>query len=93
MTIQVNIHEAKTRLSELLKAVEQGEDVIIARAGKPVAQILNVQREKSTGKRKLGWLKNERTMAPLSKEEWLAVDRELDTEILDMFGRADEAAR
>ncbi|MBX3170223.1 MAG: type II toxin-antitoxin system prevent-host-death family antitoxin [Candidatus Eremiobacteraeota bacterium] len=51
MTI-VNVHEAKTRLSELLEKVEQGEDVIIARAGKPVAR-LQVYR---TGPRKPGFL-------------------------------------
>jgi len=33
----VNIHEAKTHLSRLLEAVEHGEDVIIARAGQPIA--------------------------------------------------------
>ena len=32
----VNIHAAKTSLSSLLEAVERGEEVIIARAGKPV---------------------------------------------------------
>jgi prevent-host-death family protein len=36
----VNVHEAKTRLSELLKKVEAGEEVIIARAGKPVARLV-----------------------------------------------------
>jgi antitoxin (DNA-binding transcriptional repressor) of toxin-antitoxin stability system len=33
----VNTHEAKTQLSRLLERVEAGEEVIIARAGKPVA--------------------------------------------------------
>jgi len=38
--IQVNTHEAKTRLSALLAAVEdQGETVVICRNGKPVAEI------------------------------------------------------
>lgn len=37
--LQVNVHEAKSRLSELLALVEQGEEVIIARAGKPVAML------------------------------------------------------
>ena len=36
----VNIHEAKTRLSELLRRVEAGEEIVIARAGKPVARLL-----------------------------------------------------
>jgi prevent-host-death family protein len=38
--IKVNMHEAKTRLSELVKAVEEhGETVILQRHGKPVAEI------------------------------------------------------
>ena len=36
----VNIHEAKTQLSKLLADVEAGEDVVLARAGKPVARIV-----------------------------------------------------
>lgn len=36
--MQVNVHEAKTRLSRLLELVEQGEPVTIARHGKPVAR-------------------------------------------------------
>jgi antitoxin (DNA-binding transcriptional repressor) of toxin-antitoxin stability system len=35
----VNIHEAKTHLSRLIEAVERGEEVVIARAGKPVATL------------------------------------------------------
>ena len=36
----VNVHEAKTRLSEILKKVEAGEEIVIARAGKPVARLV-----------------------------------------------------
>jgi antitoxin (DNA-binding transcriptional repressor) of toxin-antitoxin stability system len=35
----VNVHEAKTTLSSLLAAVERGEEVVIARDGKPVAKL------------------------------------------------------
>jgi prevent-host-death family protein len=35
----VNVHEAKTHLSRLLEQVESGEDIVIARAGKPVARL------------------------------------------------------
>lgn len=38
----VNVQEAKTRLSELLARVEEGEQVVIARAGKPVANLTAV---------------------------------------------------
>lgn len=36
----VNIHEAKTHLSRLIERVEQGEEVVIARAGRPVARLV-----------------------------------------------------
>ena len=37
----VNVHEAKTNLSRLLAQVEAGEDVVIARNGKPVARLVS----------------------------------------------------
>ncbi len=40
----VNVQEAKTRLSELLKQVEAGEQVVIARAGRPIAELRPVER-------------------------------------------------
>jgi prevent-host-death family protein len=36
----VNVHEAKTQLSRLLERVERGEQIVIARAGKPVATLV-----------------------------------------------------
>lgn len=36
----VNTHEAKSRLSELIRAAEQGTEVIVARNGQPVARIV-----------------------------------------------------
>ncbi len=39
MAKMVNIHEAKTNLSQLLSRVEAGEEIIIARAGKPIARL------------------------------------------------------
>ena len=38
----VNIHAAKTQLSRLIEAVEAGEEVVIARAGKPVARLVPI---------------------------------------------------
>lgn len=38
-----NIHEAKSRLSQLIEQAEQGEEVIIARAGKPVVRLVPYQ--------------------------------------------------
>ncbi len=38
--MEVNIHEAKTHLSRLLRRVAAGEEITIARAGKPVARLI-----------------------------------------------------
>lgn len=46
MTIHVNIGEAKTRLSELLRAMRAGERVIIARDGKPEAELVPAERNR-----------------------------------------------
>ena len=40
---QVNIHEAKTTLSQLVEAAEAGERVVIARAGKPVVELVRLR--------------------------------------------------
>ena len=47
----VNVHEAKTHLSRLLEQVAGGEEVVIAKAGKPVARLIPVA---SPGTRTLG---------------------------------------
>lgn len=39
----VNIHQAKTHLSQLLQEVERGKEVVIARAGVPVARLVSWQ--------------------------------------------------
>ena len=49
----VNMHEAKTHLSKLVERVERGEEIVIDRAGKPVAKLVPLPRPKA-GKRKLG---------------------------------------
>lgn len=40
----VSVHEAKTHLSRLLQRVEAGEEVVIARAGEPVARLVPVSK-------------------------------------------------
>lgn len=42
MSRQVNIHEAKTHFSKLLARVEAGEEIIIAKAGTPIARLVPV---------------------------------------------------
>jgi prevent-host-death family protein len=39
----VNVHEAKTHLSRLLARVEKGQEVVIAKAGKPVAKLVPIE--------------------------------------------------
>ena len=53
MTDQVNVQHAKTHLSELLTRVERGEQITIARAGKPIAQLVAVE---APVKRELGFV-------------------------------------
>lgn len=40
MADTVNVHDAKTHLSRLLERAESGEEIVIARAGKPVARLV-----------------------------------------------------
>ena len=42
MTTTVNLHEAKTHFSKLIERVRRGEEIIVAKAGKPVAKLLPV---------------------------------------------------
>jgi prevent-host-death family protein len=44
MAVKANIHEAKTHFSELLERAHRGEEVIIAKAGKPYAKLVPVRR-------------------------------------------------
>lgn len=56
----VNIHAAKTQLSRLLDAAVAGEDVVIARAGKPVARLVPIAENKP--RRRLGTLNGKLTV-------------------------------
>ncbi len=46
MTDIVNIHAAKTHLSQLLKRVSQGEEIVIARAGVPLARLVPIPKKR-----------------------------------------------
>ena len=43
MTVTVNVHEAKTHLSRLLDRAARGEEIVIGRAGKPVARLVALE--------------------------------------------------
>jgi prevent-host-death family protein len=49
-----NIHEAKTHLSRLVEAAAAGEEIVIAKAGKPLARLVPI--DAATGPRTLGVL-------------------------------------
>jgi prevent-host-death family protein len=60
--MQVNVHEAKTNLSKLLNQVSEGQEIIIARSGKPVARLVAFK-EKPT-KRVSGSAKGKFVLTP-----------------------------
>ncbi len=67
----VNIHEAKTNLSRLLEEVAAGKEVIIAKAGKPMARLVPLAT--APKKRRLGLFKGQLNVpddfdAPLPEE-------------------------
>lgn len=70
MSKTVNVHQAKTHLSRLLEDVRTGEEVVIAKAGKPVAKLVPVGH--SDKQRPLGFVPGRLTrafFAPLPEKE------------------------
>ena len=57
---QVNVHQAKTHLSRLLERVVEGEEIVIAKSGRPVAKLVRFPAEP----RRPGRLKGKIRMAP-----------------------------
>ncbi len=57
----INIHQAKTQLSQLLVRVQQGEKIVIANRGKPVA-VLSQYQESNLPKRLPGRLRGQFTV-------------------------------
>lgn len=52
----VNMHEAKTRLSQLVARAQQGESFIIAKAGKPVVRVTAIDSPESGQQKRIGFL-------------------------------------
>jgi prevent-host-death family protein len=80
MSRQVNMHEAKTHFSKLAEAVEAGEEVIIARSGKPVMKLVRYEevqqaikpgfaREELRDWHELDWGKLDKKFNQLFKED------------------------
>lgn len=66
MSAPVNTHDAKTHFSALLHRVEQGEEIVIARNGKPVARLVPIEErgESPRPKRELGLFKGQIVLHP-----------------------------
>lgn len=78
MVAQVNVHEAKTHLSRLLERAHAGEEIVLAKAGKPYARLVPLEPLKPLDQlkpRELGFLKGhvdrEALLAPLFTEKEL----------------------
>jgi prevent-host-death family protein len=50
---QINIHEAKTHLSQLIEDVARGDEIVIAKAGKPVARLVGIEARRTPRRRGL----------------------------------------
>ena len=59
MAATINIHEAKTHFSRLIERAENGETLIIARAGKPVARIVPLEKPVVDTSRRIGFMEGE----------------------------------
>ena len=77
----VNIHDAKTRFSKLLEQVQSGEEIVIAKAGQPIARLTSYTPPK-------------RKIAPpgaMQGELWIADD--FDDPLTEIFECLDEKGR
>ncbi len=81
MARQVNIHEAKTHFSELIAAVERGEEIIIARRGKPVARVSGCGAPESDSEIELGFFEGH--ARELDPDWWKPTP---DSQIRETFG-------
>ncbi len=77
MTTTVNIHQAKTHFSKLVDAVMQGEEIIIAKAGKPAVMLVPIPNS-NKARRKPGALKGKIRVSP-------DFDSPLSDDLLDQF--------
>jgi prevent-host-death family protein len=94
MRCQVNIAEAKARLSELLDRALGGEEIVIARAGKPLARLMPLQRKRrrKPGAWK-GWgadIPTEVFLAPMDPEDLDAAEGKFSDEFGISLPRSDD---
>lgn len=73
--IQKNVTEAKAELSKLLVLAEQGEEIVITRAGKPVVRLEVIEQKRP--KRIYGIMKNEWKLPDDFDRQFNAADEEI----------------
>ena len=81
----VTVHEAKTNLSELLRRVEAGEEIVIARGDKPVAVLKSFDREEIARKRAAGRGCLAGKYPPAPDEVWFGMSD--DKSLAELFGQ------
>ena len=75
----VNVHAAKTHLSRLLERAEAGEEIVIGRAGKPIAKLVPYVPEHA--KRAFGSLKGQIRILPGFDEADTEIERDFEESI------------
>jgi prevent-host-death family protein len=81
--MQVNMHEAKSNLSKLVELANDGEEIVIARDGKPVARLVPYQAERATprpfglSKGKI-WMADDIWEPDLTEDDLDALDHKFD---------------
>jgi prevent-host-death family protein len=75
MTRQVNLYEAKTQLSQLVEDAARGEEIIIAKNGRPMVKLVAATAEDKPKKRVLGQLKGKVGLGP----DFDAADAEIES--------------
>lgn len=74
----VNVYEARAQFSKLLDEAEAGEEIVIARNGKPVVRLVPIE----APKRRLGRWRGQ--VSPLSDDDWEAADQA----VAELFARS-----
>lgn len=71
----MNIHEAKTQFSKLVRRAEAGEEIVVRRGREPVARIAPLERQRG-GVTGFGSMRDEIKLP--SHEQWKEMDREIE---------------
>jgi prevent-host-death family protein len=83
MSAIVNIHDAKTHLSKLLERVQAGEEITIAKAGKPCAKLVKIDEAPKAKRTPGGWpglaaLVDDAMTSPVTDADMDAWERKFD---------------